>query len=272
MDDKKCDKCGKNFKTLNGLIYHIANNSCRDISELCEECDICGLKYKSKNSLRNHMRNKHKDEYENSKNKDNKCYLCGTIFSNKYNLKRHAEKNCSVRKTIINNNTNNYGNVHYGDVNNITNNNNINIELNLANFTEEKLGNINQEKIIELVENTSSENIRDLPIDYLKLKHIDTEEHRNLYIDNKFSDKAYIFIKKWIEIGLERLVAILKSKAIEDIDAIISIHQVKYKDLIDTLLTKMDNFSNTQLHKELNSRIKDIFYKNRDILKLKYLD
>ena len=46
MDDKKCDKCGKKFKTLNGLIYHIANNSCRDISELCEECDICGLKYK----------------------------------------------------------------------------------------------------------------------------------------------------------------------------------------------------------------------------------
>ena len=78
------------------------------------------------------------------------------------------------KKTIIN--TSNYnGNIHYGNVNNITNNNNINIELNPANFTEEKLGNINEEKIIELVENTSSENIKDLPIDYLKLKHIDTQ-------------------------------------------------------------------------------------------------
>jgi hypothetical protein len=104
----KCLKCNKEFKTKQGLNYHI--NICNGVANKLE-CPYCHKVYASISSKSHHLK------------------ICKTKLSSLIEVKKEDNK----ETTIINNGTINNGTVNNGTINNGTINNNITIN-NIINF------------------------------------------------------------------------------------------------------------------------------------------
>ena len=190
-----CTKCSKEFTNKRNYNYHTTHSICeKKLGDF--KCDDCGVSYKFKCSLKKHLMKVHKiPENEininTSSNIEYTCSLCNKKFTTKGNLNRHLKSNCPKNKptqiistqssgnTIINNGT-------------IINNNNVQINVNLNNFGEEKL---DEKEIIKLLEKTNLFNIKNFTLNFIKMKHVKTDDNRNIYIKHKHG-KKHMYIKR----------------------------------------------------------------------------
>jgi carboxypeptidase C (cathepsin A) len=70
------------------------------------------------------------------------------------------------------------------------------------------------------LKNINSENINELPSQFVKIKHIETEENRNIFVENLDNNKIYIYIGNtgWKEMKKKDVVKNVTYRMIDDID------------------------------------------------------
>ena len=160
---KTCLRCGKDFKRLG---IHLKSK---------HQCEAIYL-----NIPREYMIEKYDDYYEEfvstKLEKDNikkyKCNNCEKCYKHNTNLYRH-KKTCQN----INNQQNITNNINNGTIiNNSTNN--VHFHITLNNFGEES------ELSDNIIKQIFSGNTNDIVPQYVKIKHIDTQENRNILMKN----------------------------------------------------------------------------------------
>ena len=92
LDERPCEKCGKTFKTKNGLAIHIQKH----VKESEVKCSKCDYQPISDIDLRNHFQSSHEPSRKIKQQPLNrngssvvKCNSCDFELSNEYELKRH---------------------------------------------------------------------------------------------------------------------------------------------------------------------------------------
>ena len=158
-----CLRCGKDYKMLDN---HLQNKNVCKVKYMDISRDLMLIDYKDKLV-----------EFLSIKKERSKkrwiCEYCDKEYSYRTGLSRHKKIHINSSKTI--NITNNIIN-NITNINNNTINNHIHIHIN--NFGEEK--EIDYDKIIELFNG----NVNNLIPSYVKEKHIEMEENRNILIPN----------------------------------------------------------------------------------------
>ena len=62
-----CDKCGKNFNSINGLKYHVKKDVC---DEKKYSCKHCGCKFSSASTMYRHIRQYCKSKMDDTNESD----------------------------------------------------------------------------------------------------------------------------------------------------------------------------------------------------------
>ncbi len=219
-----CLRCGKNYQRLD---HHLKSKRPCKIIYLDIPRDIMVKKY---------------DEYYdvyvlkkstlkiNDKIVKVKCDQCGNEYSHNSSLSRHKKihiNQTNITNNITNNTTNNNTT---NNTTNINSNNTINnhIHIHVNNFGEEK--EIDYKKIVELFNG----NVSNLIPGYVKEKHIEMEENRNIWIPNHKDTLIKILTDEgWV---LAHKTSILKGILRTSVDNLIkqiskagNIYQKKYK-------------------------------------------
>lgn len=268
----ECPLCNKKIANKFGFDYHMINKVCDKKSDNFK-CDKCDVTYKHKSSLKRHLMKVHKIQEKNiviggHSNTEYTCSLCNKKFASKGNLNKHLKSNCPKNKptqiistqsggdTFINNGT-------------IINNNNVQINVNLNNFGEEKL---DEKEIIKLLEKTNLFNIKNFTLNFIKLKHVRTDENRNIYIKHKHGKKAYVYQKKWSKMEKDDAFHKIRCKTIDDINDCLE-NNTKYDNvIINNQLDKLQSMKDKKFNRNFNKDMNEMLYDSRDILGKKYND
>lgn len=267
-----CSKCNGKFTTKRNYNYHTDNKVCE---KKCGDfkCNECGTNYKYKSSLKRHLMKVHKIpendiDIDNCSSTEYTCSLCNKKFVSKGNLNKHLKSNCQKNKqtqiistqsggnTIINNGT-------------IINNNNVQINVNLNNFGEEK---VDEKEIIKLLEKTNLFNIKNFTLNFIKLKHVITDENRNIYIKHKHGKKAYVYQKKWSKMEKDDAFHKIRCKTIDDINDCLE-NNTKYDNvIINNQLDKLQSMKDKKFNRNFNKNMNEMLYDSRGVLEKKYND
>lgn len=174
----KCDDCGKEYKSRQGLYYHKRKNLCKSLPK------------------------------KKIKKDKTKCEFCNTKFTEKNNYYRHKKHFCEFTQIIRDknndieeskqnlNNPQNITNVS-GDsiVNNIDNSidNSKNVSIHINNYGREDLSNITKEEIIKYVKT-----YYDMIVNLAERIYITEESNRNIFIKDPKSGYVYVYQNdKW---------------------------------------------------------------------------
>ena len=251
-----CHICNKEFKHKSSLKKHLDRKVCEKYTKMQFQCNLCPKKYSSKISLNTHIRNKHGTKKIITKVQV-MCPLCNSTFSDKYVLKRHLNNTCRNKMSQYNNVINNITNIT-----NITNN--INIQIN--NFGNENMDNISMRKLMN-----SIRSIENMPLDYIKLKYIDTPENRNIYLHDRDDKEMYIYKNgEWVKEDKIKILNKMFVGAIDDINELNKNNNTgKRKEKVDSRLdtieheNKMDNFQLGRVQNvNINKNNHSILYEN----------
>ena len=248
---------------LSAVKYYIKNKIKNKIS----------MEYKKRWNLRCHIltHDIDKDEISNfinidknvekEKHEKSTCPLCDKVFSSKNNMKKHLKNNCPKNKPKVLPNNNNF--INNGTVNNITNNNiTYNLNINIKPFGEEK---IDSEKLLEILETVNIFNREDL------VKHIDTPENRNVFVNYKFGKIAIVLDKKemkWKKCEKDDVYNKIRCNVIDDIDDCMYTNK-KHNVLISNQIKKL-NKPTKKINKKYYEDVNSLFFNNKNILEKSY--
>ena len=84
QEDFLCDVCDSSFKCTNNLNHHIRSKHETSNDAHKVQCDICSLNFTEEKCLHAHKKLKHTLDIETFP-----CPVCGKIFNQEWNMKRH---------------------------------------------------------------------------------------------------------------------------------------------------------------------------------------
>lgn len=264
----KCTDCNTKFKHKRSLIRHKKSNICKKSTENKFFCETCKKKYKTKRSLERHIKEKHLSEKSVISERIFVCSYCEMEFKNKYNLKRHVKSSCQIVKATQTNIINNIVN------NNITNiDNSITNNIQINNFGKECLDDIDEKKLLRTLRSLDN-----IPLDYIKMKYIDTPQNRNIYLRDRDDQNMYIYNNGWKKEDKIKILNKIFVGAIDDINELNKnnfngLREKRINDRLDKIEheNKLGNFQlgrvqNITLNRKNQQILNENFTKTRGLL------
>ncbi len=296
----------ENIKDDKNIVYNDNNND-NDNSDI--NIDNKNIDHKDYKDIINKIKNYEKkitNQYKKSIHDEKKCNFCDKEFGTKGNLKRHMDKTCDKRKTLIaekdkllyakqiyeqcntnllNNNIKNTNKTDKNNTINYNNNNTINFNVNINNISDNniKLNSFGKEDLSHI----SLDEYKKILTsyfhgfkDYIKKIHFDDRmpSNHNIYIKNINSKYAYVYDDNQWNIGIkddiiDKLISRKKIMLDDKCDELYEAGLIKEK-ILESHGEFINNYNNggVEPKKNLSNNVELLLYNYRNKVLDKKLD